>query len=81
MKTESFKVNPFNIMKNAPQLKDIDVYIDNTKLEGFIDYFLETDCRGKSCDECGYCMRMAEKAVRIGPAYSEKAIGEYGRFY
>ena len=24
-------------------------------------------------------MRMAEKAVRIGPAYSEKAIGEYGR--
>ncbi len=36
--------------------------IDNTKLDGFIDFFKKQDC-GANCDACTYCEEWAKKAV------------------
>ena len=36
--------------------------IDNTKLDGFIEFFKKQDCISM-CDECNYCENWAEKAV------------------
>ncbi len=73
-------VNIFKILKHRGVVKDIEVYIDNTKLDGFINYFFEEDCRYKSCRECGYCQQIADKVVSICPEYREKAKAEYGTF-
>ncbi|MFC2091214.1 U32 family peptidase [Elusimicrobiota bacterium] len=42
-----------------------DVYIDNRKLDGFINEFVEKNCLGRLCSECGYCNDIAQKAVSI----------------
>ena len=47
---------------------DLDVYIDNRSLDGFIDFFLKENCELKSCQECGYCQRVAERVIKINPA-------------
>jgi collagenase-like PrtC family protease len=39
-------------------------YIDNTKLDGFIDGFIRSNCRNLNCKKCGYCAKYAE-AVSI----------------
>jgi len=75
-----FTVNLFKILKHRGVIKDIEVYIDNAKLDGFINYFFEEDCRYKSCKECGYCQEIADKVVRISPEYREKTAKEYGAF-
>jgi collagenase-like PrtC family protease len=49
------------------------VFIDNGKLKGFIDFFLERDCRNYSCEECGYCARIAGEALRISPDEARQA--------
>ncbi|MHA1915001.1 MAG: U32 family peptidase [Promethearchaeota archaeon] len=53
--------------------------IDNTKLDGFIDFFKTQDCVSM-CDECKYCETWAEKAVffdkKQAPKYVE-SIQDY----
>ena len=39
-------------------------YIDNQALEGFMDFFRKQDC-SSGCDHCGYCQRIADKAIRF----------------
>ncbi|HUX98580.1 MAG TPA: U32 family peptidase [Candidatus Deferrimicrobium sp.] len=46
--------------------------IDNTKLDGFIDFFKKQNCLAM-CDECNYCEEWAKKAV----VRNEKAAEEY----
>lgn len=76
-----FTINFFKILKYGNfTRKDIEVYIDNAQLDGFIDYFLTEDCSYKSCTECGYCQRIAEKVVKIDPQYRQIAIGDYENF-
>ncbi|MBN2153059.1 MAG: U32 family peptidase [Candidatus Lokiarchaeota archaeon] len=38
--------------------------IDNTKLDGFIDFFKEQDCDA-NCGECNYCAQWAKKAITM----------------
>ena len=37
------------------------VNIPNKKLDGFIKFFLNHDCRRTSCEECGYCQKIFDK--------------------
>lgn len=60
-------VNVLKLFKHRGAITDAAVYIDNTKLDGFIDHFFDSSCRYKSCSECGYCREIADKAVRIDP--------------
>lgn len=75
-----FAVNIFKMAKNRVLTKEVEVYIDNTQLDGFINHFLKEDCRYKSCEDCGYCQEIAKKVVKIDPKYRQKAIERYNEF-
>lgn len=61
-----FKINILKLFKKRKMLTlDAKVYIDNKKLDGFIEHFLEKSCYDISCEECGYCEDIAKKTVKI----------------
>ncbi len=39
------------------------IYIDNKKLDKFIDFFLNGNCSG-NCSSCNYCTQIAQKVIR-----------------
>lgn len=41
----------------------LDVNIDNRKLDNFLEHYKKSDCNSISCEKCGYCKRMADKAI------------------
>jgi collagenase-like PrtC family protease len=45
------------------------VFIDNRKLDGFLERFRANGCASRDCDECRYCHRWAEQAVTIDPQW------------
>ena len=47
--------------------------IDNTKLDGFIEFFKTQDCISM-CDECEYCEKWAEKAVFLDKEQAPKYV-------
>ncbi len=47
--------------------------IDNTKLDGFIEFFKKQDCISM-CDECKYCENWAEKAVLLDNEQAPKYV-------
>jgi collagenase-like PrtC family protease len=50
--------------------------LDNRALDGYLDGFLKRDCRNLSCKECGYCDRIAKKAVRFEPGERERFLAD-----
>jgi len=50
------------------------VYIDNQKLDGFLNGIKKTDCRYLSCDRCGYCEGYSKKAITFSGSDQEEAI-------
>ncbi|MFN8370686.1 MAG: U32 family peptidase [Bacteriovoracaceae bacterium] len=60
-------------------LYDSPVYIDNKKLDGFIQRFLHTGCRNINCSECKHCHRFAELAITIDPNYSKRCLDLHNR--
>lgn len=66
------KINLFKVkglMNNLRQLsqeksfnESFDIYIDNKKLDGFMDIFAKMNCP-KDCDVCSYCNDYADKAI------------------
>ncbi|MBM3244810.1 MAG: peptidase U32 [Candidatus Omnitrophica bacterium] len=76
-----------NLLKLAPQdiiklvksrriFETMEIKIDNQALDGFLDFFFTHDCRLSSCVDCGYCFRIADKAVKIDPGFKEKMISD-----
>jgi collagenase-like PrtC family protease len=61
---------------NAP-----DIYMDGSKLEGFLEHFRKIDCSITDCESCGYCRRMAEKALVIDEDKRGEMIREYESFF
>ena len=45
-------------------LADPPIYIDNQKLNGFLDYFESSQCR-TSCHMCNYCKGIAKKTIQV----------------
>ncbi len=75
-----FRVNLFALLEARKLLGDMKVYIDNRSLDGFITRFLDKSCDLESCDDCGYCHKIAEKSVNISPGWQEKAVANYRRY-
>lgn len=49
------------------------VFIDNSKLDGFIQFFVAGKCNGRDCNySCRHCSDYAQKAVRINPEFKKK---------
>ncbi len=61
------------ISKTIGQESTSRLYIDNTKLDGFIDFFKKQNCVAM-CDECNYCKEWAKKAVILNKEESEKYV-------
>lgn len=55
------------------------VYIDNSKLNGFLDYFKKIDCFHMDCDRCGYCESTASQAISIDEEWRQKMISRFDR--
>jgi hypothetical protein len=60
-----------------PLRRDPPVVIDNRALDGFLEFFLSGDCHQRDCEECRYCHRVAERAVRIDPEFREEVLRRY----
>ncbi|MCC6523207.1 MAG: U32 family peptidase [Polyangiaceae bacterium] len=54
------------------------VVIDNAALGSFLEGFRKIDCAETFCDDCRYCHRFADKAVRYDRAEAERLVGEVG---
>ena len=75
-----FAINIFKLIKERKLLKDIEVYIDNKKLDGFIKHFFNESCRYKSCDNCRYCYDIADKVIKIDSVSREALVVAYNGF-
>ena len=64
-----------------PRRGEAPLYLDNRALDGFMDRFLTTSCIDVDCESCRYCHRLAEKAVRIDPAYREEVLSDYAKLF
>lgn len=53
------------------------LYLDNRKMDGFIDRFLAKSCIDVDCEKCRYCHEFAERALTIEPAFREQALERY----
>ena len=72
-----FSIKPSFLHKLAKLNSKLYVYIDNSALDSFIEYFLERDCRSMSCKDCGYCEKVARQVVKIEPVYQQKTVAKY----
>lgn len=49
------------------------VYIDNSKLNGFLEYFISGKCDGRDCSpSCNYCQEFAEKSITMDKSFKDK---------
>jgi len=55
------------------------VDIDNSKLNGFLDYFKKIDCFHMDCDRCGYCERIASQAISIDEEWRQAMISRFDK--
>jgi collagenase-like PrtC family protease len=53
------------------------LYLDNRKMDGFMDRFLKHSCIDTDCEKCGYCHRFADKALTIDPEYRADVLAQY----
>ncbi len=58
-------------------LKGEPVYIDNSKLTGFIPGFRDRNCRNIDCSACGWCASYTKNAVRIDETYRRELMKLY----
>ncbi len=57
-------VNQLNVARKEKEFNEsFDLYIDNKKLNGFMDFFHKGHCE-RDCKLCNYCDRYAKKAVK-----------------
>lgn len=75
-----FSVNIFKLLKYRRFFTGYGIYIDNQKLEGFLEYFLKESCSLKSCKDCGYCDKVAKKVIKIDEDYRNKNLTKYQEF-
>ncbi len=49
----------------SPSSGQAPIYIDNKKLDDFIQHFLEHSCRNQNCEECNYCHKITKDVIKI----------------
>jgi len=55
------------------------VFIDNSKLNGFLNYFNKTDCLHTDCNRCNYCEQMASQAITIDEEWRKEMIVRFDK--
>lgn len=64
------------VFKLRRHLLALDVNIENSLLSEFLVGFWEIPCADTFCDDCGYCHRFAERAVRYDRGETAQLIAE-----
>ncbi len=59
------------MLKLRRRLLALDIYIDNAELSDFLDGFRTINCAETYCENCRYCHRYAERAVRFDRAEAD----------
>src|SRR3989338_3313328 len=60
-----------------PRMGPTDLYLDNRKLDGFIDRFVRVSCIDVDCEKCRYCHEYAKRAVTVDPEYRRQVLEQY----
>jgi len=64
LSNDNRKTNDYNAMnKFVKAFLLLSVFIDNNKLDGFIDHFKSSKCGQVSCGECNYCNKISKKVI------------------
>ena len=58
------------------RLLALNITIDNAKLSGFLEGFRKIRCEETFCDDCRYCHRYAERAVRFDRQEAARLVAE-----
>nr|MDO8087484.1 U32 family peptidase [Candidatus Sigynarchaeum springense] len=76
---EGFAFIADGIMEEKPSADSLKPHlrIDNTKLDGFIDFFKKQDCDA-NCGECKYCEQWAKKAITMNKMGAEMQLFSLG---
>lgn len=64
-KLPGFTDEEWELVHKAWSVPEPLIYVDNTKLDGFLDYFQKFHCRGQCGVGCRYCYEVADRVVRI----------------
>lgn len=84
-KSDSVKDNKPQDITNMRQfvksMEYLDIFIDNSKLDGFLDFFIKSDCRLKDCNICGYCKRVAGETVSVDVKLVERGLDGLKKVY
>jgi hypothetical protein len=67
-------VNVFSLMRARRVFSDPGVFIDNRKLDGFLEYFWQGKCPGACGRGCRYCEEVAERAMAIDEKKRKKVL-------
>lgn len=67
------------MLKLRRRLLAMDIHIDNAELDGFLGGFQKIRCAETYCEECRYCHRYAERAVRFDRAEAATLAADIGR--
>jgi collagenase-like PrtC family protease len=55
----------------------VPIYIENRKLDGFLERVIRSGCRGKDCGSCRYCHEIAEEAVEVDSGFQKERLELY----
>ncbi|MFZ2657732.1 MAG: U32 family peptidase [Victivallales bacterium] len=59
-------------------LKENPIRIDSSMIpDNFLDAFKDKDCGSLGCKDCGYCAKIAEKAVSISPEFRSESLSRF----
>lgn len=74
------KINIFKLYQGRTLFEKNQIYLDNNKLNGFIQFFLEGKCGFNNCDQCGYCHNIAKDALYIPAEYRNRMLARLEKF-
>jgi len=72
-----FLVNIFRFRSGENLFSGSPIYIDNRKLDGFLDHFINGNCDFISCSKCTYCEKMAKVAIKMDAGRQSAIIEKY----
>ena len=80
-KTRTEIYNEIKRVRGLGQPREFDrhIFIDNSKLENFIKFFVEGKCTG-NCNKCKYCESFAKKAINRDDYVSDYLLELYDKF-
>lgn len=65
--------------KKYAGVPEVELVVDNKQLDGFVQHFIDQECQLASCKACGYCEKIAHKAVKIDTSLAKNAVSGYNK--